>query len=195
MPLLTSPTIAAGQLAASPQPRIAVDEELTLRPWSNGDAAPVRAAYDDPAIRRWHARTLADDGEAEQLIATWRQQWTRETGAQWAIVDGDDRLVGRVALGSVNLHEAVAGVGYWTAPAARRRGVATRSVGAVSRWAVEVAAFHRLELEHSTQNQPSCRVATNAGFSSEGTRPSAGLHSDGWHDMHVHALIAGPIAR
>ena len=102
--------------------------------------------------------------------------------------------MGRVALGSMNLHEAVAGVGYWTAPAARGRGVASRAVRAATRWAIEVAGFHRLELEHSTQNPASCRVALNADFRPEGIRVSAALHEDGWHDMHLHALIASASA-
>ena len=189
MPLLTRPAIAAGQIATNPQPVLRVDEELTLRPWHTDDAATVRAVYDDPETRRWHARTLEDENEARQLIATWRQSWDQETGSHWAVVDSREVLMGRVALGSMNLHEAVVGAGYWTAPAVRGRGVASRALRAASRWAFDVAGFHRLELEHSTQNPAPCRVALNAGFQPEGTRVSAALHADGWHDMHVHALI------
>lgn len=35
------------------------------------------------------------------------------------------------------------------------------------------------------------RVAEKAGFALEGTMLSALIHTDGWHDMHVHALLAG----
>lgn len=41
-----------------------------------------------------------------------------------------------------------------------------------------------------TANAASCRVALKAGFAAEGTRRSAALHADGWHDMHLHARIA-----
>jgi RimJ/RimL family protein N-acetyltransferase len=61
---------------------------------------------------------------------------------------------------------------------------------ALCRWAFEKAGFHRIELEHSTANDASCRVAVKAGFHEEGIRRSAALHADGWHDMHVHALLA-----
>jgi RimJ/RimL family protein N-acetyltransferase len=37
--------------------------------------------------------------------------------------------------------------------------------------------------------QASCRAAEKAGYPAEGTRRSAALHPDGWHDMHVHALV------
>ncbi|MEU1023512.1 GNAT family protein, partial [Streptomyces sp. NPDC005904] len=51
--------------------------------------------------------------------------------------------------------------------------------------------LHRLELTHATANEASCRVALKAGFPAEGTKRSALLHADGWHDMHLHARIAG----
>jgi ribosomal-protein-alanine N-acetyltransferase len=48
-----------------------------------------------------------------------------------------------------------------------------------------------MELSHSTLNPASCRVAGNSGYRLEGTRRRAGLHADGWHDMHLHARLAG----
>jgi hypothetical protein len=30
-----------------------------------------------------------------------------------------------------------------------------------------------------------------SGFEAEGTERGAELHTDGWHDMHLHARIAG----
>jgi [ribosomal protein S5]-alanine N-acetyltransferase len=37
-------------------------------------------------------------------------------------------------------------------------------------------------------------VAAKAGYKLEGTKRSGLLHADGWHDMHLHARIAGPPA-
>ncbi len=37
----------------------------------------------------------------------------------------------------------------------------------------------------------SVRVAVKAGFRPEGIRRGAAMHADGWHDMHVHSLLAG----
>ncbi|MET7707718.1 GNAT family protein [Micromonospora sp. NPDC005413] len=55
----------------------------------------------------------------------------------------------------------------------------------VDRW-----PLHRLALEHSTANTASCRVATRAGFRAEGVLRGSVRHADGWHDMHLHALLA-----
>jgi ribosomal-protein-alanine N-acetyltransferase len=75
-------------------------------------------------------------------------------------------------------------------PEARGSGVATRALGAIADWAFAAVGFHRLELDHSIQNPASCRVAVKAGFVPEGTVRARALHFDGWHDMHVHGLLA-----
>jgi [ribosomal protein S5]-alanine N-acetyltransferase len=40
-------------------------------------------------------------------------------------------------------------------------------------------------------NQASCRVGAKAGYELEGIMRGALLHADGWHDMHLHARVAG----
>jgi RimJ/RimL family protein N-acetyltransferase len=67
--------------------------------------------------------------------------------------------------------------------------VASRALTALSVWAFGEAGFHRLELDHSTRNNASCRVATKAGFLLEGTKRSSAVHSDGRHDMHLHGRV------
>lgn len=49
----------------------------------------------------------------------------------------------------------------------------------------------RLQLEHSTLNDASCRAAHKAGFVAEGIRRQSARHADGWHDMHVHSRLPG----
>ena len=71
-------------------------------------------------------------------------------------------------------------------------GGAPAAVEALCTWAFGEAGFHRLELQHSTGNTASCRVADKCGFSLEGTRRSSLLHADGWHDMHLHGRVPYP---
>lgn len=94
-----------------------------------------------------------------------------------------------MALGAVNLEGGLADVRYWVVPAARGRGIASRVLNLLTAWATTDLGLHRLELEHSTRNLRSCRVAEQAGYALEGTRRSQLLHVDGWHDMHLHARL------
>ena len=82
-------------------------------------------------------------------------------------------------------------VSYWVLPAARGHRVATRAVCALSTWVFGQLGLHRMELTHSTKNPASCHVAGNAGYQLEGTMRREALHADGWHDMHLHARLAG----
>ena len=61
-----------------------------------------------------------------------------------------------------------ADVGYWTAPWARRRGVATRAVGVLSGWAIRDLGFVRISLLTFPGNVASEGVATAAGYTREG---------------------------
>jgi RimJ/RimL family protein N-acetyltransferase len=186
--LSTPPAIPAGALAADPQPVLAA-AGLLLRPWRSDDAPTFLAAYADPEIRHWHTRQPGTEEQVRTWFDRYRRNWLEETGASWAVTRGSDEVVGRIAVGNVNLDDGVCGCSYWVLPAARGAGVASRALTVLSAWAFERAGFHRLYLDHSTRNLASCRVATKAGFRLEGTKRSDAIHSDGRHDMHLHARI------
>ncbi|RLL67569.1 GNAT family N-acetyltransferase [Streptomyces sp. Z26] len=187
------PAIPPGSLAASPQPTLTSrDGTLRLRPWEPADAEVLHGAFRDPAIRRWHVRHVASLPEAREWITAYGVSWREERAAQYAVARADDgAVVGRVALRGMDLRDGVAECGYWVLPAARGTGVAPRALGALTRWALGTAGFHRLELAHSVANTASCRVAAKSGFPYEGTRRGAHVHADGRHDMHLHARVVG----
>jgi ribosomal-protein-alanine N-acetyltransferase len=126
--------------------------------------------------------------EATDWIKKAHADWAEEAAARWAVANGS-HLVGRMTLKS-HLEDGWAEAAYWVVPAARGRGNASQALRRASRWAFEVAGLHRVELEHSTRNVASCRAAIKAGFEPEGTKRSHGLHVDGFHDMHLHALVS-----
>ncbi|MFJ4281450.1 GNAT family N-acetyltransferase [Streptomyces massasporeus] len=192
MPFLISPVLAAGTVADRPQPTLPADGGLVLRPWRAGNAPAVYEVFQDPVMHQWHARAADSVAEAGDWIQAWHQEWEGEREAHWAVADAESgELVGRVALRELRLDDGTAEVAYWTAPQTRGRGVAARATTALTRWALDEIGFHRLELLHAVRNEASCRVAARTGFALEGTKRSAVLQPDGWHDMHLHARIRG----
>lgn len=186
---LIPPVVAAGAMAGVEQPGIAVDDEVLLRPFEPGDVAAVREAFTTPDIEHWHFRRYETDDEAAGWIDECGQGWRDERCATWAVVDrAEHRVGGRVSL-YTHLENGWGEVAYWLLPSARGRGLATRACVAATRWAHELG-LHRVELEHSTRNPSSARVARRAGFTPEGVRRAANLHADGWHDMQVHAHLS-----
>jgi len=186
MPDFVAPVVPAGRLSGRAQPEIRVDE-LLLRPWSLADVPALVEAYTDPDIQRWHVRSMSAQ-EASQWASAWARRWAEETGAGWAI-DLDGVLAGRMCVRRLDLDQGEGEAAYWVLPRARGRGVATRALRAVTDWMFTHVGLHRVYLEHSTRNEASCRVAAGAEFLAEGTKRSAGLHLDGWHDMHLHARV------
>jgi RimJ/RimL family protein N-acetyltransferase len=187
MPRLVSPFVAAGTLARLEQPVLAGDG-FVVRPWHTGDVPAVAAAYQDPGIQLWHARSM-NLAEAAAWVGQWPARWQAETGAGWAVAD--DEVLGQISLRRIELGEGLAEISYWVLPAARGRQLAARALRLVSGWAFDVVGLHRIEVQHSTRNAASCRVAERAGWPAEGTKRGEALHADGWHDMHLHARLAG----
>ncbi|MFC8532115.1 GNAT family N-acetyltransferase [Nocardia sp. NPDC057227] len=185
MPLLDSSPVDV-TLFDGPQP-VLRDGGLVLRPWAAADAEAVYAAFTDPAVMRWHRRRADSMAEVEGWIRDWQATWPARTAANWAAV-ADGAVTGRISLTGFDLRSGNAQVAYWTLPAARGRGLAPRGVRAAVALAFAVG-FHRLELTHSVHNPASCRTAEKSGFPLESTQREAGLHADGWHDMHLHALV------
>ncbi len=145
------------------------DAGILLRVPSRGDAQAIASACRDPEIARWVPvpvpYTLAD---AASFLDTIEAGWTSGSPSTFAIVDrSGGHLLGMISLE----YGAVAGraaVGYWIAPGARRRGIATRAVRLVAAWAFEDPALERLELTTLVGNVASGRVALGAGFAREG---------------------------
>jgi RimJ/RimL family protein N-acetyltransferase len=74
-------------------------------------------------------------------------------------------------LGAIELHirrRGVGDIGYWVAPWARRRRVATRAVVLLARWALATLPLFRLQVTTDPGNLASQAVAERAGFRREG---------------------------
>ena len=157
-----------------------------LRPWNAADAPALVAMAADPLLRLWNPIERGEEG-VEAWIAK-RAVW--DDHMSWAVVDAADVLVGSVSLWLFDWPNASASVGYWTAPAARGRGVATRATRAAASVGFERTGIERLTLFHAVENVGSCRVAERAGFAFEGSlRRSWRYHDGELHDEHLHALL------
>ena len=169
-----------------------VADGIVLRPWRAGDEHAVVEAYADPDIRQWHQRSM-DADEAAAWVAHWAARWQAETGAGWAITI-DDEPVGQISLRTFEHGDGISEVSYWVLPRARGRGVATTALRTVADWGFGTLGLYRIQVDHATQNTASCGVATRAGFLLEGTKRGSYLQSDGRHDAHLHARLAGDVS-
>jgi RimJ/RimL family protein N-acetyltransferase len=184
--------VPAGRMAGAEQPVLPLSRDLELRPWRPDDADALVAAGQDPAIRQWNLLTVASAEDARRRIERMHERWRAETGAVWAVARPDGgAALGLIGWNDLDLAGGSAEIVYWVLAAARGGGVVAEATRRLSRWALDDLGLHRLRLCHSVANPASCRVADKAGYTYEGTMRGALLHSDGWHDQHLHALVQG----
>lgn len=138
---------------------------MALRTWAEDDVPALVRACADPLTQRYTSvPTPYTPEDARLFIAGGRST----SSLPLAVTEADDgaAVIGAVGLHAVDLERSRAEIGYWTAPWARRTGVATRALGLLSSWAVDPAGLglRRLELYAEPQNDGSHRVALRAGF-------------------------------
>ncbi len=156
------------------------DGVVALRPWTLADVGALVTAIDgDGEIARWLELIPQPYREAEARAWVERATtgWGEGTMAAFASFDVDGgTLAGGIGVEVKDAAHAVVEVGYWAACAARGRGVTTRAVRLVSRWALEQVGAERFQLRAERENLASQRVAEKAGFVREGVLRSTSFN-------------------
>lgn len=158
------------------------DDVVLLRPFELGDVPAIVAACRDPEIPRW---TSVPSPYTEADARAWLESDEEET---FAIVD---KATGEL-LGSIGVRypgSGVGEVGYWVKREARGRGVATRALVLVARWALEERDLGRFQLRADVENEASQRVAEKAGFVREGVLRSELLIKGERRDVVMYSRV------
>ncbi|MBA3349213.1 MAG: GNAT family N-acetyltransferase [Actinobacteria bacterium] len=152
-----------------PRPKGLNAAAVELRGWRASDAPAIAAACSDPEIQRWLPMPSPyTQDHALEYVAAMDEEVATGKGFALAIVDpSSDRPVGSIGCRMAR-ETGIADVGYWVAPGARGKGVATSALCALSAWVFENLHPVRLELLANTSNAASQRVAAKAGFVREG---------------------------
>ena len=142
------------------------DEAIRLRPWTDDDAPEIVRCCSDPLVPRYifvipKPYNLSD---ALQFIERSR---TPDDELNLAIAGHSGELFGAIGVSISASDPGIAETGYWLAPEARGRGMATRALRLLSAWALREAGIARLQLQTDVENLASQAVATRAGFTRE----------------------------
>lgn len=127
-----------------------------------------------------------------ELIARWQQERLAGKRFPFAVRNATTgELLGGCELRP--LDGETANLSYWTYPAHRRRGVASRAVTVACDLAFEQLGFRRLEILTDPDNIGARRVAVRNGFKEVGEREGRVLHirEVDQHDRRVTALLRG----
>lgn len=166
-------------------------ELVVLRPWRPDDADAVFEACQDPGIQRWTMVPLPYLREHATSFVTEVApgDWSSRRGASFAVVDRDGRLVGSCGVVRVEAHHRAGEIGYWVAPWARAKGVASGAVRLATSWAMDELGLDRLELHIEPENVGSCAVAERAGYIREALLRSKILHRGARRDIVIYSTL------
>ena len=181
---------------APPEPPL-TDGVVSLRPWgAEGDVDALVESCNELAIAQYldmipSPYTPAD---AKAYLDICRQGWREGTSSNFAILV-DEQPVGSIGLRMVDPVNGVAETGYWVRSEARGRGVASRALRLLARWALREWPIERLQLRAATVNPASQRVAEKAGFTREGILRSSHYNARLGHrvDWAMYSLLPGEL--
>ena len=168
------------------------DGMVTLRALRDDDVPLIVAACANPETTRFTTNLPVPytEADARAFLAYAADCWRGDDRRPYAIADA----AGGAFLGMIEVRLGEVGsIGYWVAPAARRRGVATRALVLLSRWAVRDGGVERLELITHPDNIASQRVAEKAGFVREGILRSHTRFREGRRDSVLFSLLPADV--
>ena len=146
---------------------LSLDDHVTLRRWRADDAADVAAACSDPEIARWIPVPAPYPlNEARRYIGL-TEQWWQAREIYVLCVAENDRAIGSI---SMRLDRDRPSIGYWLVASARGRGIMSRAVRAMARWAGETLGLHHVWIFVQPANVASRAVAERAGFVEDAER-------------------------
>lgn len=160
---------------------------------ADADIDAVAEACRDPDIARFttipspyrsrHAR--------EWLIQT-RGGLESGTDLHTLIVDqASDELLGSAGISGLDAATGRCAFGYWVRADARGRGVATRGLRLLSRFAFDELGVQRIEVWIDPENTASLRLAERVGFHREGLLRSFMPINGVRRDMLMYSLLPG----
>jgi RimJ/RimL family protein N-acetyltransferase len=168
------------------------DNDLALRPWTEADVPALVIACNDPEISHWIPLIPSPYTEEDALTFV-RGDVRPEEQSLAMTVEGT--VVGAIGLG-VNSMNYRGRIGYWVAASARGRGVCTRALRLLSRWALDELDLQRLDLITDPDNLASQRVAEKVGFRREGVLRAHLRHPDGRiRDSVMFSLLPGELRK
>lgn len=180
-------------MALLPAPEVGLsDGAVLLRPWRESDVPQLVEAANDPEVPKWTAAP-------EPYTDADARAWVR--GEPVAVEPPGDRVSFAIAsadddsqlLASMSIMRIFRGgtgeIGYWVAPWARAKGVATRAVRLLARWSFGEFELRRIELVIAVENTGSNRVAEKAGFTREGVLRQYRENKGVWRDHYMWSLL------
>lgn len=142
---------------------------LVLRMLVDADVPALYEIFSNHEVMRyWSWSPFESLRDAERLLEEIRGAFRERRLFQWGIVEGDGPVVGTCTLFQLDGRHRRCEVGFALARKVWGRGVGSRAVGTVLRFAFESLDVHRVEADADPRNERSLRLLERLNFKREG---------------------------
>lgn len=174
------------------QPTLTCPGNYILRPFRFADAEVVVAAGRDPHIPLITTveRDCSHD-EASAYIQRQRDRPTSGAGYSFAIAEeSTDRAVGQIGVWfrDYEEHRRIT-LGFWVVQSERGKGIASLSLAAATRWALDDLDAIRCQAFVEPWNAGSWRAAERVGYEREGLLRRWQRIDGIWRDLFAYAIV------
>lgn len=170
------------------------DGELLLRPLERGDRDAMYAAVVESVaeVSPWlpwcHAGYAI--AETESFIESCINAWAQQAHFPFAIFDArTGQYLGGTGVNHIDRQNRLGCIGYWVRTSATRRGIASKAVRIVARFAFESLQLSRIEIVARPENRPSRRVAEKSGAQLETIARNRIVQHGRAYDAALYSLI------
>lgn len=154
-----------------------VDGDLMLRPWLASDIPAVYEACQDPITQEYTTVPVPYTMEHAQAFVTSRAGLPIGDDLGCAM-EWQGELAGSMSLHHIQTFDHIAELGYWIAPRARNRGLASRGARLLCDYGFAIG-LRRITALVLPENEASRRTALAAGFELETIHRAAMTRRDG----------------
>jgi ribosomal-protein-serine acetyltransferase len=170
-----------------------VDDDIVVRPFRLADAPTLYALVDQNRahLRPWlpWVDITTDVQPEEDFIRRTLVQYAETNGGEYGIWY-DHELVGAVGYHYWDFVTRKTEIGYWLDAAATGKGIMTRTVRALTDYALTELDLNKVIIRCAPGNIASCEIPERLGFVREGTLRADQWLNDHYEDSHVYTMLA-----
>ena len=179
-----------------PPSRPLSDDAIRLDPLDERYVPDFERLLDDPeVVRNTRVPSSPPPDFASLWVGRYIEGWQDGSRAGFAILSSAAVFLGFGGVVDLDLDARQGEIGYVVAPEARGRGVASRALRLITRWALDELRLERVELHIDPENTASIRVAERCAYVREGVLRSLHFKEDIRGDTAIYSLLRTDLRR
>jgi ribosomal-protein-alanine N-acetyltransferase len=165
--------------------------DVIIREKQETDAADFFIYYSKAEVNEFILCEIPQTIEqAKQELLYWRNCFYRNDGAYFAIADKkNNRMIGSIGITSYNSYQSRIELSYDLDSTYWRRGITTRAIARIVKYAFEDWQVNRIEASVSVSNIPSKNLLLKCGFTLEGILRQHRYHRGKFVDVYFFSLL------